>query len=269
MGKLFADWTLRLYVGLATIAMALPILIVLGTSLSPRAFLEFPPSGIDFRWYMAVLNNPAWTESLRLSFQIAAIATVSSLLLGVPAVLALRKIRSSWSVTLQTFFLSPLMIPTILIGLALLRTFESWDIRPSIVTVAVGHTIIAMPYVIRYVLASLSSVDPAVERAALIHGASPWRTFWTVTFPLMRHGIIAGALFASIVSLEDVNVSLFLSQIHLQPFAFRLLGYVEQNANPLGAAAASLLVLTAMIMLFICDRIAGINWLFGIKSEAR
>lgn len=269
MKRSLSSWILAIYVTIATLAMLLPIVIVLATSLTPKAFLEFPPSGIDFKWYASVLSNNVWMGSLLLSFQIAIIAVVAALLLGVPAALGLRKIRSNWSLTLQTFFLSPLMIPNILIGLALLRLFEQMGVRGSIVTVAIGHTIIAMPYVVRYVLASLASVDPALERAARIHGASPLMAFRTVTFPLMRHGVIAGGLFAAIVSLEDVNIALFLSQITMQPFSYRLLGYVEQNADPLGAAAASMLVIIAMTLLWVCDRMVGINWLFGIKSEAR
>lgn len=267
--KSIPDILLTLYVALATLAMLFPILIVIGTSLTPRQFLEFPPSGIDFKWYANVLSSSTWTGSLMLSFQIAALSTSASLLLGVPAALGLRKTSSRWSVTLQTFFLSPLMIPNILIGLALLQTFQKIGIRPSIMTVAIGHTIISMPYIVRYVLASLAGIDPTLERAARIHGASAWRAFRTVTLPLISHGVIAGGLFAAIVSLDDVNVTLFLSQVQLQPFSFRLLGYVEQNANPLGAAAASVLVLIALLLLFACDRIVGINWLFGIKSETR
>ena len=269
MKKTASDLLLTTYVAIATLAMLFPIAIVIGTSLTPRAFLEFPPSGLDFKWYVSVLSSSTWTGSLLLSFQIAALSTCTSLLLGVPAALALRKISSRWSVTLQTFFLSPLMIPNILIGLALLRTFEQLGIRPSIVTLAIGHTIISMPYIVRYVLASLAGVDPALERAARIHGATALRAFRTVTLPLINHGVIAGALFAAIVSLDDVNVTLFLSRVQLQPFSFRLLGYVQQSANPLGAAAASLLVLIALALLFACDRIVGINWLFGIKSETR
>jgi putative spermidine/putrescine transport system permease protein len=89
-----------------------------------------------------------------------------------------------------------------------------------------------------------------------------------VTFPLIRHGILAGALFSFIVSLDDVNIALFLSDVHTTPLPVQLFSYIEQNADPLGAAVASILVLLASLAILICDRIVGIEWLFGIKQRA-
>jgi putative spermidine/putrescine transport system permease protein len=257
---------LALYVSALTVAMVLPIAVVVLTSLTPREFLEFPPSGLSLRWYVAILESGVWTTALQVSLQIALIATSASLVIGVMAALGLRAASGRWSTGLQTFFLSPLMIPSLLIGLGLLRLFDEAHIRPSILTVAVGHTMIATPYVIRYVLASLAGIDPALERASAILGAGAWRTFRRITLPLMRPGIVAGALFSFIMSVDDVNIALFLSDIHVLPFSVKLMGHVEQNADPLGAAVASILVILAFVVLLVCDRIAGIDWMFGIKA---
>ena len=96
-------------------------------------------------------------------------------------------------------------------------------------------------------------------------GAGPLRTFFKVTLPLIRHALIAGALFSFIVSLDDVNIALFLSDIHVSPLSVQLLGYVQQSAGPLGAALASLLVRAAFAAIFVCDKTAGIDFLFGIR----
>ena len=257
---------LGIYAVVVAAAMVLPIAIVILTALTPKEFLEFPPSGISLRWFEEVWRSEVWTNALLISLRIAGIATAAALLVGVTAALALRATTSRWSASLQAFLLSPLMIPSMLIGLGLLRIFDEARISPSVLTVAIGHTMIATPYVIRYALASLSGIDPVLERAAGILGASGWRTFTRVTLPLMRPGIIAGALFSFIMSLDDVNIALFLSNIQVHPFSVKLMGHVEQNADPLGAAVASVLVIIAFVVLLVCDRIAGIHWMFGIRS---
>jgi len=125
--------------------------------------------------------------------------------------------------------------------------------------------VIAIPYVVRFVLASLAGVDPALDRAARVLRSGRWRAFRKVTLPLIRHGLIARALFSVIVSVDDVNIALCLSDVHVSPLAVQLLGYVQQTTDPRGAAVASLLMVVALVLIFICDRIACIDWLFGIR----
>jgi putative spermidine/putrescine transport system permease protein len=262
-------WLLTSYVSLVTVLALLPIVIVLLVSFTDSDFIIFPPPGFTLEWYRSVLSDPQWTGSLWLSLQIAALVTIFSLALGVPAALSLRTSTGSLATAAQTLFLSPLMVPTIVIGFALLRVSGSLGFGTSAITVALGQTILAQAYVVRLVLASLTGIDPKLERAAAILGSSPWRTFWTVTFPLIRHGIVVGALFSFIVSVDDVNIALFLSNVRTAPLSVTLFSYIEQNADPQGAAASSLLVLIAMALLAISDRIVGVGWLFGIRDGKR
>jgi putative spermidine/putrescine transport system permease protein len=262
-------WLLTAYVALMTVLVLLPILVVVLVSFTASDFIIFPPPGLSLEWYRAVLTDPQWTSSLWLSLRIAALVTLFSVALGVPAALALRSSTGASAAAAQTLFLSPLMVPTIVIGFALLRIISTLGIGASALTVAIGQTILALAYVVRLVLASLAGVDPQLERAAAILGSNPWRTFWTVTFPLIRHGIVVGALFSFIVSVDDVNIALFLSNVRNAPLSVTLFSYIEQNADPQGAAVSSLLVLIAMVLLAICDRIVGIGWLFGIRDAER
>ncbi len=259
-------WLLTGYVAIACGLILLPIAIVVLTSLTNADYISFPPQGLSLKWYAEVLSDPSWMRSLRTSLAIAALVTGIALLGGVTAALGLRLARGAWAAGLQILFLSPLMLPTIIIGLAVLRFYQSVGMPASVLTVALGQAVVATPYVIRLVLASLTGADPNIERAARNLGASRWRTFWRVTFPLARHGIVAGALFAFIVSLDDVNIALFLSDVHTTPLPVALFSYIEQNADPLGAAVASLLVFLALILRVVCDRAVGIERLFGLKS---
>lgn len=261
-----SGWLLTAYVAVITVLVLLPIAIVLLISFTASDYIIFPPPALSLQWYRTVLSDPQWTDSLWLSLRIATLATVFSLVLGVPAALALRSGTGFVAAVMQTLFLSPLMVPTIVIGFALLRVFSTLGIGASALTVAVGQTVLAMAYVMRLVIASLAGVDPKLESAAAILGSSPWRTFWTVTFPLIRHGIIIGALFSFIVSLDDVNIALFLSDVRTSPLSVTLFSYIEQNADPQGAAVSSLLVMIAVILLALADRMVGIGWLFGIRG---
>jgi putative spermidine/putrescine transport system permease protein len=259
---------LTLYVWAITALVLFPIAIVLLMSFTSSAFIVFPPPGLSLEWYRTVFADEQWLSLLWLSLEIATLTTVFSLLLGVPAAIALRSASGPGAVAAQTLFLSPLMVPTIVIGFALLRVFSTMHIAASPLTVALGQTILAIAYVVRLVLASFAGVDPALERAAAILGAGRWYVFRRVTFPLIRHGIIVGALFAFIISLDDVNIALFLSDVRVAPLSVALFSYIEQNADPLGAAVSSLLIFIAIILLGICDRIVGIGWMFGIRTRA-
>ncbi len=259
---------LTAYVMLIAFLMIAPIGIVILTSLNSAAFLSFPPAGYSLKWYGEVLTNSMWSTSLWLSLKIGIAVAVISTGLGVVAALGLRSLNNAASSALQTFFLSPLMLPTVLIGLALMQFYQSLGIRASVMTVTMGQMLIAVPYVIRLVLASFVGIDPRLERAASILGADSLRVFWHVTFPLIRHAVLAGMLFSFIVSLDDVNIALFLSDTHTTPLPVQLFSYIEQNADSLGAAAASLLILLACLAVFICDRLVGIEWLFGAKQQS-
>jgi putative spermidine/putrescine transport system permease protein len=264
-----SGWLLTVYVAVMTALVLLPIVMVLLVSFTASDYIVFPPPSLSLEWYGTVFSDPQWTEALWLSIRIATLVTALSLALGVPAALGLRSGTGLAAAAAQTLFLSPLMVPTIVIGFALLRVFSMLHIGASALTVAIGQTILAIAYVTRLVLSSLAGVDPKLESAAAILGSSPWRTFWTVTFPLIRHGIIVGGLFSFIVSVDDVNIALFLSDVRTAPLSVTLFSYIEQNADPLGAAVSSLLVLIAIVLLAISDRIVGIGWLFGIRNAAR
>jgi putative spermidine/putrescine transport system permease protein len=259
---------LGIYVCFMSFLIVAPIGVVLISALSAEASIAFPPHELSLQWFRQVLTDSQWRTSLKLSLEIGTMTAVFATLIGLLAALGLRAMRGPLAAALQTLFMSPLMLPTILIGLALLQVFQSMHMSASIMTVALGHILIACPYVIRLVLTSFAGMDPTVERAALSLGASPYRVFTRVTFPLIRHGILAGALFSFIVSLDDVNLALFLSDVRTTPLPVQLFSYIEQNADPLGAAVATVLVLVAAILMFICDRIVGIEWLFGIKQRS-
>ena len=132
-----------------------------------------------------------------------------------------------------------------------------------------AHIIITMPFAIRLVSVSLAGIDRNVELAAHSLGASSWTTFWHVTFPLIRPGILAGAVFAFILSFDDVAVSLFLSSPGVMTLPVRIFVYIEQNYDPLVTAVSSLLILVAVVVVVLVERTVGLGKLFGAEAPSR
>jgi putative spermidine/putrescine transport system permease protein len=216
-------------------------------------------------WYLTAFSNTEVVGALATSLSVAALVTVISLGAGIPAALGLRSVQGGLSAAAQTFFLSPLMLPTIVLGVALLQFFQAMGFVGSFAVIAVGQAIIGIPYVVRLTLASLSAVDNDVERAARSLGANSVQVLVRITLPLIRQGVIAGALFSFIMSLDDVNIALFLSGVHTTPLSVWIFSYIEQNSDPLAGAVSSILVILAAIAIFICDRLVGLDWLFGLR----
>jgi putative spermidine/putrescine transport system permease protein len=249
------------------VLLVLPIAVVVISSFTGSNFTSFPLTSWGVRWYASAFANSEVVGALVTSLSVAALMTCISLVAGTAAALGLRTVQGGLSTAAQTFFLSPLMLPTIVLGVALLQVFQATGIVGSFAVIAVGQAIIGIPYVVRLTLASLAGVDNDVERAARSLGASSLQVLVRVTLPLIRQGVIAGALFSFIMSLDDVNIALFLSGVHTTPLSVWIFSYIEQNSDPLASAVSSILVILAAIAIFICDRLVGLDWLFGLRAR--
>jgi putative spermidine/putrescine transport system permease protein len=167
------------------------------------------------------------------------------------------------SCSLNTFFLSPLMLPTVIFGIALLQFYTRIGITRTPLSLVFGHLVITVPYVVRLVSASLAGLDPSLDRAAMNLGATPWQTFRRVTLPLIRPGIIAGATFAGIMSFDDVSVALFLASPRSVTLPVRIFTYIEQTFDPLVTAVCSVLIVFAALGVVLIERSIGLGRLFG------
>lgn len=248
------------------VLIVLPIVIVVLSSFTGANYTAFPPPSWGVKWYVAALGNADVVGALETSVAVAVLMTAISVVAGVGAALGLRRLRGSAGSAAQTFFLSPLMLPTVVMGIALLQTFQAMGLTGSVATIAVGQAVIGIPYVVRLTLASAAGVDEGLERAARSLGASSLQVFFRITLPLIRQGIIAGVLFSFITSLDDVNIALFLSGVHTTPLSVWIFSYIEQNSDPLASAVSAVLVVVAAAAILIADRLVGLDWLFGLRS---
>jgi putative spermidine/putrescine transport system permease protein len=236
-----------------------PIAIVAVFALNPTPYISFPPVGITLRWFEKFLSNPDFMNSLWLSLRVAAMVLVLATTIGAAAALAIARGNLPASRLLTSFFLSPLMLPAILTGLALFQMLMLAGVGRPVWGLVVGHTLVAVPYVVRTTLAVLHNFDRRVEEAASSLGAAPLRVFFEVTLPLIRPGVMAGGIFAFIVSFDQFPISLFLVLPKSETLPIVLFNYLRFDLDGAVAAASMVSVLMAIAVVVLLDRLIGLK----------
>jgi putative spermidine/putrescine transport system permease protein len=252
-----------------TLGLFLPMIVVVILAFSDGSNLTFPPSAYSFKWFNAFANSPDFVRSLFQSLIIAAIAGLSSLVVGGTASVWVSRNTGRIAGFFEFVLLSPLFIATIALGLSLSEFYILVGIPKSPLAIALGHSLLGSAYVARLSLASLRRVGLAPERAARSLGCGPVRSFFKVTLPSARAGLVGGLLFAILISLDDIDISLFLSDVYTTTLPVRIFSHVEQNSDPLAAAVSAVLVGIAATFLFVIDRTVGVGELFGVNTRDR
>lgn len=236
-----------------------PLVVPILMSISDTAYITFPPQGFTLRWYGAVLANPEARASFTFSIVLATLVTALSLVVGTPCAMALVRHRFPGRTLLLAMVLSPLVVPLLVIGVALLQFFSWFGSRATFAHLAIAHTVICLPYVVRTISASLMVADPNLERAAMVLGAEPWTAFRRITWHQIKPGVLSGAIFAFIVSFDDYPVSMWLADAQYLPLPLFLYVAIERFFDPSIAALSSLMILFALLLVFVTEKVFGIN----------
>lgn len=239
--------------------MALPILVIIFSAFSPSDFPEFPPSGFSLKWFQVIFTKKAWLKAIRNSVVLLLLVTPITTVLGTLASYSMHRLRFKGSELLQSFLLSPLMIPQIVLGISLLYLFSAMGWTGTLRALVISQALIAFPYVVRSVNACMAGLNPILESASMSLGASPMTTFQKITLPLIRPGIIAGAVFAAVTSFGEVSISLLLSAPSTTPVSVRIFNYIEQTFDPAVTAVSVIFVVLSIVVLFIVDRTVGLS----------
>lgn len=244
----------------AAVLLVVPTLVVVITSFTSGYSLKFPPPGYSPRWYAALWNeSPELIEAFMLSFKLAFTATAISTVLAVAAALALARRREAWARALEALFLSPLMLPSLAIGLSLLMLFNLAGVGLSFGTLVLGHIAITTPYIVRTTAASLAQMDGSLLESAHSLGAAPAYAFRTITLPLIARGIAAGAFIGFMYSFDNVAVSLFLSDARSEVLPIRMWHIIESSLDVRAAAVSGVLVAATLVLMVVMEKVAGIS----------
>ena len=234
-----------------------PILIVVPVSFSAAAFVVFPPRGLSLRWYANFLTSRELTEALWLSIRLAVAVTLAATVIGTLAALALTRYRLPGREAIRTFLMAPIVLPGVVLGIALLIFLNRTPLAQTFGGLFGAHLVVALPYVVRTVAATLEGFDRAVEEAAASLGAPPLAAFWTITLPLIKPGVIAGATFAFITSFDELVVSLFLTGPRLSTLPVQIYNYIEFASDPTIAAISVLLIVFTTAVVLLVERVVG------------
>lgn len=238
--------------------MVAPLAVIAATSFGPSQFLVFPPKGFSVRWYSEVLSDATYLHAAWTSLWIATLVTVLVLLIGTPAGIALARHRLRHPSVWSALFLSPLVLPVVVLGIGLLIVFSKHLGGPSYAALVLGHVVICLPYVVRTVGAVATSIDPHAEEAARLMGAGAWARFVHVVLPQCRAGVLAGAFLAFNISFDDAVVALFLRAPGIETLPLLIYGKLEFSPDPSVAAVSTLMVGVTIILVLVLERVLGL-----------
>jgi putative spermidine/putrescine transport system permease protein len=258
-GDRVASTALVAYAGSVFFFLILPTFVVLPLSLSAGNFLAFPPPGWSLKWYASYFGQPPWLHATLLSFQVAVVTMLVSTALGTLAAYGILRGRLGRRTLLVSLIISPIIVPPIVIGVAVYGLLAQWDLIGRFLGLVIGHTIGSIAYVVVIVSATLAGFDRSLERAAMSLGAGPLLTFRRVTFPLIRAGVISGAVFAFIHSFDEVVITMFISGVHVQTLPLKMWEDIRNQIDPTIAAVSSMLILLPVAWLIVLEVARGLG----------
>lgn len=236
-----------------------PFVIIFIAAFGRENTLAFPPKGFSVDWFVRVFETQQFIDSFAISFQIGMLATILSLIFGIPVAYALVRMRFRGSGALETLFSAPILVPGLVIGLSLLNFYVLFGGIEVFQGLLIGHTAILFPYSVRVTSVSLRNLDPAVEEAAVSLGANRLRSFLLVVLPNMQAGIAAAFILGFITSFNNVPVSVFITGPGVSTLPIAMLGYMEYNFDPTIAALSAILVVLTVLVVQTAERLLGLS----------
>jgi putative spermidine/putrescine transport system permease protein len=236
----------RLAVNISALAimafLLVPSLIVAWISFGDSNQIVFPPHGYSLILFRRFFTEEGWVDSTILSFQVAVCATLLATGLGIPAAYALARGKFPGRRMLALFLLSPMMLPSVVIALSLYIYFFSFDVGQGILKLVLAHTVATLPFVIITASSGIRSIDPMLEKAAIIMGASRLLVLRRITIPLLIPSIVAGALFAFLISFDEVVITWFVASAGYTTLPVKMFSSIQFEVSPVLAAISTMLI---------------------------
>lgn len=244
------QWLLNTWTLLVFVFLYAPIVVLVAYAFNDSR-LNIVWTGFTLRWFEQLFANAPLMRAAYNSFVIAGATTVLSVVLGTLGAWLLHRYRYRGARAVQTLFTIPMVVPEVLMGISLLILFTAVDLALGFTTVIVAHVTFCFPFVLVAVQARLHDLDPALEEAALDLGATPLQAFWLVILPSLRPAIIAGALMAFTLSLDELIVTFFTTSASSATLPVRVFGMAKVGLNPmLNALSALFVVVTVTVVVF-------------------
>ncbi|MFN4143894.1 ABC transporter permease [Aestuariivirga sp.] len=252
-GETIAYYALRVFVALVLLFLISPILAVMPLSFNSESFFTYPMPGYSLKWYEDFFFNPRWTGAVKVSFLVALATTALATALGTLAALGLARSNFPAKATVMAVLISPMIVPVIISAVGMFKFYASLDLVGTRLGIILAHTALATPFVVITVTATLASFDKTLMRAGASCGAPPHTVFFKVVMPLILPGMISGALFAFVISFDEVIVVLFLASPEDRTLPLQMFSGIREMISPTITAAATVLVLISSALLIILE----------------
>lgn len=247
----------RVVAGLVFVFLIAPVLVIIPLSFNAEPYFTFTdamlgldPEGFSLRWYRDMFENPQWMEALGNSVRLAFFSTLVATGLGTLAALALSRPDTPFRDTIMALVISPLITPVVIAAAGMYFFYSDIGLAQTDLGLVVAHASFGMPFVVITVTATLSGYDRTLDRAAASLGASPATTFFRITLPLIAPGVVSGALFAFIISFDEVVAVIFLGGPEQRTLPRQMWSGIREQISPTILAVATCLIVFSAIMLF-------------------
>jgi putative spermidine/putrescine transport system permease protein len=256
-------WLLRAFAVCGYALLLAPALLVCVISFSAGDFLTFPPPGFSLRWYAALVGNAELMGALRNSAVLAFAVSWLALAAGIPAAYAIARLRFPGRDLVAGLLAAPLLLPTLVLGLALLLALQPVRLAATWPGLLLAHCMVAVPFAVRIMTTAFGAVPRELEEAAWTLGAPPWRAALRVVLPLAAPGAIAAGALCFLVSFDETVISLFLVGPRLTTLPVEMFRYAENRTDPLVAALAMTLIGVALAIVLLVERLVGFTRAVG------
>jgi putative spermidine/putrescine transport system permease protein len=244
-----------------------PIVVVCAVAFTPQGYLSLPTNGFSLRWFKAILDYPEFIRAFRDSLWLAALSSTIAIGLAVPAALAIARYRFVGREAITALFLSPLMIPHVVLGIAFLRFFTQTGLSGTFTALLIAHVVVVFPFALRLTLAAATGMDRSIEMAAVSLGANNWTLFRRVTLPLILPGVVSGWALAFIQSFDEVTMTVFLAAPGVETLPVRMFLYIQDNIDPLVTSVSASVIVITMLALILLDRFYGLERVLAGHSD--
>ena len=224
-----------------------------------KGYLSVPTDGLSLRWFKAIFDYPGFIDAFWMSLYLGLASATLAIALAIPAAVAMGRYRFPGREAINGFFMSPMMIPAVVMGVSFLRFFNQIGLSGTFIGITLAHTILVMPYALRLVLASITGLPREAEQAAQTLGASRWTVFYRITLPLILPGIAGGWLLAFITSFDEATMSIFVASPETMTLPVRMYHHIAQTIDPLIAAISTVLIVLTVVLMLALDRLYGLD----------
>ena len=244
---------------LFVVFMLAPIVVVCLVAFTPESYLSLPTHTWSLRWFRAIERYPDFIRAFWTSVWLGALSSSVAVALSVPAALAIARHEFPGRDAVTALFMSPLMIPHVVLGIAFLRFFTQVGLGGRFTGLVLSHIVIVLPFALRLTLAAAAGLDRRIEQAAVSLGAEGTTVFRRITLPLILPGVASGWALAFIQSFDEVTMTVFIAAPGTETLPVRMFAHIQDSIDPLVTSVSAAVIGITVLFLLAIDRLYGLE----------